>query len=72
MSQSSQELLEEVLALPTAERAAIVERLLDSLAPGEEEEDPTLGQELDRRMVEMDRDPSASVPWSVVKGLRPE
>jgi putative addiction module component (TIGR02574 family) len=69
------ELLTAALALSPAEREELADRLWDSLdpPPGSDLDrmtDDEFTAELDRRMAESDRDPSARVPWSQVRDMR--
>lgn len=68
MTATAKSLLESALALPESERMAIAEALFDSV-PEEfvELDDEAFAQELRRRSEEMDKDPSASIPWSEVR-----
>jgi putative addiction module component (TIGR02574 family) len=68
MTPQTQALVDAALALPEAERALLVERLLETLPPepGELNEDQ-LEAELDRRFDEYQRDPSVGIPWSEIK-----
>jgi putative addiction module component (TIGR02574 family) len=56
------------------DRAALTEQLLASLDPQPGQADPTndaeLLAELDLRAAELRRDPTAGMPWDVVKNLR--
>lgn len=75
MSPNVTNLLETVLALPEQERMLFADALLASLPEGVDElDDDEFEEELNRRKEEMDRDPSASVPWSELKeiGANPE
>ena len=57
--------VEAALALPEAERALLAERLLESISPETDElTDEELFAELERRRAEVERDPSAAIPWS--------
>ena len=61
-------LFEAALALSDADRALLVERLLASLAPEQEElTEAAVLAELDRRFEECLSDPAASTPWSEIK-----
>jgi putative addiction module component (TIGR02574 family) len=71
MSHTAENLLETVLSLPEAERAAIAEALLSSLAEEPHElDDAEFARELERRSDEMKNDPDASISWSELKKLR--
>jgi len=70
MDTKSQAVLEAALALPEAERAEIAAELLATLG----DEDATLADlelatELERRLEEYRQDPSATIPWSVLKDM---
>ena len=70
MDTKSQAVLEAALALPEAERAEIAAELLATLG----DEDATLADlelatELERRLEECRQDPSATIPWSVLKDM---
>jgi len=70
MDTKSQAVLEAALALPEAERAEIAAELLATLG----HEDATLADlelatELERRLEEYRQDPSATIPWSVLKEM---
>jgi putative addiction module component (TIGR02574 family) len=65
MNAQTQRILDEALALPQAERALLLERLLESTSPEEEEmTDEELFAELERRHGEVEQDPSVAIPWS--------
>ena len=68
MTATAKTLLESALALPELERQALAEALFESL-PDELDEldDEAFAKELRRRSEEMDKDPSASIPWSEVR-----
>ena len=57
--------------LSVAERLQLVEDLWDSIAQDAPDEalpvTPELAAELDRRIAEYERDPSAGQPWEVVR-----
>jgi putative addiction module component (TIGR02574 family) len=68
MTAQNQAIFTAALALPQAERALLVERLLESLSPeGDELTDDELAAELDRRLAEFQHDPSVGIPWSHVR-----
>jgi putative addiction module component (TIGR02574 family) len=70
MNPQTQAILDAALALPEAERALLVERLLETLSPeGEALTDDELFAELERRREEYERDPSIGIPWEEVKRL---
>jgi putative addiction module component (TIGR02574 family) len=65
MSPQTQAILEAALALPEAERALLVERLLETLSEeGEEMTEEELLAELDRRRAEMADGTDPGIPWS--------
>ena len=65
MPRSSQAIFEAALALPEAERALLVERLLESLPPELEAlTDDELGAELERRSADFERGTADAIPWS--------
>lgn len=59
--------LADALKLPPAEREELAERLLESLPL---EVDGEFAAELRRRMEELRADPSAGIPWEVVREMR--
>jgi len=66
----TQAILQAALALPEAERELLVECLLESLdPPGEVMTDEEFAAELDRRVAELDADPSKAIPWSEVRKM---
>lgn len=68
MESQTQTLLNAVLALPAAEQAAFVERLLESLTPdGAEVSEEEWRAELDRRHDEALRGEAGGIPWSKLK-----
>lgn len=68
MNPQTQALFDAALALPEAERALLVERLLKTLPPEPGElADAQLEAELDRRFDEYQRDRSVGIPWSEIK-----
>jgi putative addiction module component (TIGR02574 family) len=69
MDQKSRELLEAALTLSEDDRASIAEALLQTLPPEPDDwDDDELASELDRRLEEALSDPTATVPWSELKG----
>ena len=62
-------LLAEILRLPEDERAELVDEIIESLPPQEDDWILTDEQkaELDRRIAEHERDPSRAIPWEVVR-----
>jgi putative addiction module component (TIGR02574 family) len=68
MNAQTQRILDEALALPDAERALLLERLLESTSQEEEEmTEDELFAELERRHAEFEHDPSVAIPWSEVQ-----
>ena len=76
MSPEHQATVDAALNLPEAERAELVELLLESLSPTPEElardgwievSEQEFGAELERRYAEFEKDPSVGIPWSQVK-----
>jgi putative addiction module component (TIGR02574 family) len=68
MNPQTQVVYDAALALPEAERALLVERLLETLSPeADERTDDELFAELERRSAEFQRDPSLGTPWPEVK-----
>ena len=67
----SQELLEEILKLPLAERLELVQELWDSIAADCEHEPYPLTeqqqQDLQRRLAEADADPMSGAHWDEVR-----
>jgi putative addiction module component (TIGR02574 family) len=74
MTPNARDVLATALQLPEEDRAAVAEELLASFDPELGKSDPTddveLLAELDRRAEELRRNPSAGLPWDVVKELR--
>jgi putative addiction module component (TIGR02574 family) len=67
----SQAVFTAALALPDADRALLVQQLLASLSPEQEDaEEEEFLAELDRRFEECRTDPNASVPWSEMKSKK--
>jgi putative addiction module component (TIGR02574 family) len=68
MTQEVRAILDAALALPEVERAALAERLLESLSP---EPDPASNEEfateLDRRRDEIEQGLMKPIPWSDVR-----
>lgn len=63
------DILQAALKLPRSDRELIARELWDSMpAPGVmSEDDPGFFEELDRRVEELNRDPSTGIDWEVVK-----
>jgi putative addiction module component (TIGR02574 family) len=58
------QLLEEALELPEHDRAEIAARLIESLDPASDEDAPAAwGDEIRRRLEELDRGETPTVPW---------
>jgi putative addiction module component (TIGR02574 family) len=67
MSNQTQTVLDAAMALPEAERLWLVERLMETLPPDVDEmTDDELYAELERRRAEVEKDPSAAIPWKDV------
>lgn len=64
-----QEVLNEVESWPVDDRIRLVQEVWDGLAGMSDDPELTaeMRAELDLRIEEMDRDPSAGVPWEQVK-----
>ena len=67
MDANTKAVFDAALALPEAERAALVEQLLLTLSPDDDMTDEELAAELERRLDEYRNDPSTAVPWSRLK-----
>jgi putative addiction module component (TIGR02574 family) len=68
MTSQTQAILDAALALPEAERALLVERLLETLSPEQGElSDEELFAELERRRAEVEQGQVKPVPWSEVR-----
>ncbi len=64
-------IVRDALQLPEAERAQVVQELLDSLSPeGSDLIDDTWAAELDRRFASWESDRSAGIAWSELKQQR--
>jgi putative addiction module component (TIGR02574 family) len=71
MTTQTQAILDAALALPEAERFALVEQLLEVLSPGPNElSDDELLAELERRRAEVRAGTAKGVPWSELKRQR--
>ena len=68
MSSHTESIYQAALALPDAERLMLVERLMETLPPSEDDlsEDEFIA-ELDRRFAEIQKDPTAGIPWSEIE-----
>jgi putative addiction module component (TIGR02574 family) len=68
MSPESQALFETALTLPEAERALLVERLIETLSPEEDElTDDEMFAELERRRADVEAGLVKPIPWSEVR-----
>jgi putative addiction module component (TIGR02574 family) len=68
MTPEHQALVHAALALPEAERAQLVEHLLESLVPEEASlTDDELFAELERRRAEVEQGSVKPIPWSQVR-----
>jgi putative addiction module component (TIGR02574 family) len=68
MSNQTQAVLDAALTLPEAERLILVERLMETLPPEQDDRtDEEFAAELDRRWAEFQQDPTTAVPWDQVK-----
>jgi putative addiction module component (TIGR02574 family) len=64
VTSQTQAILDAALTLPEAERAELVDRLLETLPPEIEGfTDEEFHAELERRQAEFEKDPSVAVPW---------
>jgi putative addiction module component (TIGR02574 family) len=65
MTAQTKALLDAALALPEAERALLADELWGSLSPSDEPmTDDQLYAELERRDAQLEKDPSAAIPWT--------
>ncbi len=68
MSPETQSVYQAALALPEAERALLVERLMETLSPEEVElTDDELFAELERRRADVEEGRVKPIPWSEVR-----
>lgn len=67
MVATRQEIVEAAMKLPLEDRAAIVERLLETLSTVTEEIDDSWGAELDRRLSEFEQSEDGAMPWEMLK-----
>jgi putative addiction module component (TIGR02574 family) len=68
MTTQNQALFDAALALPEAERALLVERLLETLSPEPDElTDDEFYTELERRRAEIEQGLVKLIPWSEVR-----
>jgi putative addiction module component (TIGR02574 family) len=68
MTSQIQAILDAALALPEAERAELVDRLLETLPPEHEGfSEEEFVAELERRSADFDRGTADGIPWSELK-----
>ena len=68
MGPKCRDLLHAAIELPEGERAIIAERLLETLAPDDDDPfDDELAVELDRRLDESVKNPSTTLPWTELR-----
>lgn len=68
MSDSPQGIVEAALRLSEAERARVIQQLIDSLSPDAEQLiDDVWEEELDRRWAEFQSGNGDPVPWSILR-----
>ena len=68
MGKSSQAILEEALKLPSKERAAVAEQLIQSLDPIQETEvEQAWQKEIQRRLTEIEKGETTPIPWEEVQ-----
>ena len=73
MTQNAGRLLEETLRLSEEERAELAAQLMNSLDPEVDEElQSARGEEIRKRLVELDMGEARAVPWSEARELDPE
>lgn len=72
MAPETRTLLSAVLALSEAERALLVDQLLEAEpdASADEMSDEALEAELDQRFEDYRRDPTSAIPWSDIRRAR--
>ena len=64
MSRSAEQILQEALLLADAERGALAVKLIESLDPGTDDDDPTAWDgEIRQRLAELDSGSVRAVPW---------
>ncbi|MBI2898396.1 MAG: addiction module protein [Deltaproteobacteria bacterium] len=68
MTSAAKKILEDALALPDEERAALVDALSQSLELGEGELSPEWKAEIARRIEAVERGDSSVIPWEEVEG----
>jgi putative addiction module component (TIGR02574 family) len=67
MTNEHKSIFDAALALPETARASLAEKLLESLSPELDElTDDEFFAELERRRGEVERDPTAAIPWKDV------
>jgi len=64
---SSVEIIDQLRAMPSAERREVIEKIWDEFADRDLELTPKQAAELDRRLAEHRADPNDVVPWNSVK-----
>jgi putative addiction module component (TIGR02574 family) len=70
MSRPVGQLLEEALNLSDHDRAALAARLIESLDPEVDDDATTAwGDEIRRRLGELDRGESAAIPWPEARSM---
>ena len=68
MGKSSHAILEEALKLPSKERAAVAEQLIQSLDPIQETEvEEAWQQEIQRRLKDIEKGEATTIPWEEVQ-----
>ncbi len=68
MGKNSQAILEEALMLPSNERAAVAEQLIQSLDPIQETEvEQAWQQEIHRRLTDIENGETTTIPWEEVQ-----
>ncbi len=68
MGKSSQAILDEALKLPSKERAAVAEQLIQSLDPIQETEvEQAWQKEIQRRLTEIENGEATTIPWEEVQ-----
>jgi putative addiction module component (TIGR02574 family) len=71
MGLNYRDVLDAALQLSEEDRGIIAEKLLETLSPqGAELSDDDLAVELDRRLEEVQNDPSATVSWAELRNER--
>jgi putative addiction module component (TIGR02574 family) len=64
---SAVEIIDQLRALPPAERREVVEKIWDEFADRDLELTPAQAAELDRRVADHQANPDDVVPWSEIK-----